>query len=53
MKITQPDNPQSVRAALEQAEAQAERRRRVVRAVLMVLAASVLMFCLLAIGALR
>jgi hypothetical protein len=53
MKIAEPDNPQSVRAALEHAEAQAEWRRRVVRGVLMVLGVSVLMFCLLAMGAVR
>jgi hypothetical protein len=53
MKIVEPDNPESVRAALEHAEAQAERRRRVVRGVLMVLGASALVFCLLAMGVVR
>jgi hypothetical protein len=47
-----PDN-KSVRAALQHAEAQAERRRRVVRAVLLLLGVAVLTACVLALGAVR
>jgi hypothetical protein len=53
MKIIEPDSSQSVRAALEHAEAEAERRRNIVRGVLLVLGVSVLMFCLLVMGAVR
>ena len=48
-----PDNRQSVRAALHHAEAQAERRRSVVRAALVILGLVLVMSCLLVLGAVR
>jgi hypothetical protein len=50
---TDSDNRQTVRAALQHAEAQAQRRRKVTRWVFVVLGATVLMSCLLVLGAVR
>jgi hypothetical protein len=53
MKIVDPDNRQSVRAALEHAEAEVERRRKIIRAVLVIVSVTAVMSCLLVMGAIR
>jgi hypothetical protein len=53
VKIIDPDNRSSVQTALENAEAEAKRRRKIVRAVLVVMSVTVVMSCLLLLGAVR
>lgn len=48
----EPDN-KSVRAALQRAEAQAERRRKILRAALLLLGLAVLTACVVVLGAVR
>jgi hypothetical protein len=53
VKIIDPDKRSSVQTALENAEAEAERRRKIIRAVLVVMSLTVVMSCLLVLGAVR
>jgi hypothetical protein len=53
VNIIDPHNRSSVQAALENAEAEAERRRKIIRAVLVVVSVTVVMSCLLVLGAVR